>query len=237
MKYVPYFLTSLVVIFTGCATFGTYETARVAPRGTFQGGGAITPVHITTTVDIWTGQKTLGFLFFPIPELSGKIGVSDNFELGARWAFGPGLTATGKYQFLRGPIDGAVSFYGTLYGYSLGGVTLGYYTLEPRFIVSNESPETFPYSVNAGINWTAIFSGAGGQSASAGVLSAVAGVGLPFRLGATRSFRIMPELSLILPLVGSVEAGEASGSVGLLGNFAMSFGVGFGSAGPYEWRW
>ena len=78
-----YFLTFTllaVLLFTGCATFGTYETARTAPQGKFHIGGAITPMHMYTSENGLTDEKELAFLFFPLPEFTAKMGVSQNFD-------------------------------------------------------------------------------------------------------------------------------------------------------------
>lgn len=187
-----------------------------------------------TFEDDLTGEKEFAAIFFPFPEFSAKIGVSENLELGVRWPLGPGMTTTGKYQFLRGPTDGAFSLYGSFYGFTFGGATIFFYGLSPRFIISSEAPNAFPFSANAGISFSGVLAGAEGATASGSTLSAVAGLGLPFRFGATRSFRIMPEFSLTLPIVSTFEAEDVSGSQSLLGNFSISLGFGFTYTGPYE---
>lgn len=220
MKYIP-FLISLLFILTGCAAGGTYETARTAPYGVFQPGGAI---HFATVARSISGENVSSFLFHSIPELSFKYGVADNFDIGARWAFGPVITATSKYQFLNAGTEGAISMYSWLYYYyrSAGGVreTFISFGLEPWIIISNEQPGGFPYSLNAGLNCASSYEGVAGAEATDISITAVGGVGLPIRVGATRCFRIMPELSASVPLVN--------------GRFALSLGVGFTYTGQDE---
>jgi len=211
------------ILVSGCATFGTYETAQTTPKGRLAFGGAITPLHV------YGGGGEAGMLFFPLPELSGKLGVSDNFELGARWGFGPGMTFTGKYCFSRGSMDAAFATYGSLYGLAAGGAGFAIYNLTPRVILSSEAEGSFPFSVNAGLGFSGVFAGAENGTVSGSAFSAVGGFGLPFRVGGRRSTRIMPEFSISLPIISSFESDETSGSEALLGNFSVSVGVGFGS--------
>jgi len=217
-------VVAAVVILGACATFGTYETAQTTARGKFGFGGAITPVHVSGDTNGISSQ------LLPLPEISGKLGVSDNFELGARWGFGPGMTLTGKYCFRRGPLDAALVTYGSLYGMAMEGVSLWIYGVNPRVIVSREAADVFPFSASAGLGFSGVGAGVEGQTASGSVLSAVAGFGLPFRVGEQRDVRFMPEVSLSLPIVSSFQAGGSTGTTSLLGSYSMSLGVGFGFA-------
>jgi hypothetical protein len=217
---------SLLFILTGCAAGGTYETARTAPYGGFQAGGAINFATVERPIDVINerGENLSSFLFYfyPFTELSFKYGVADNFDIGARWVFGPGITA--KYQFLNAGTEGAISMYSWLYYYylSAGGEreTFISFGLEPRIIISNEQPGGFPYSLNAGLNCASSYVGVAGVEGTGMSITAVGGVGLPIRVGATRCFRIMPELSASVPLVN--------------GRSALSLGVGFTYTGQDE---
>jgi len=219
------FALTVAALFVGCATFGTYETAQTAPPGRFLLGGAITAMHYYST------EGSSAALFFPFPEISAKLGVSPTLELGARWAFGPGMTFTGKYQFLKGKLDGAVSLYGSFYGIAVSGASIGFYGLSPRVIFSSEEPGSMPYAFNLGANLQGVAAGAEGTTVSGSAIGLAAGAGLPFRVGAARSARVMPEISLNAPLTSSFKVEEQTGSQSLLGNFTVSLGVGFGAVG------
>lgn len=225
-KYsLPATLFTLVVVLSGCATFGTNETARTIPPGKFAFGGAVTPVFVARGTD----ERT-SFIFFPFPELYGKLGVSDKFEVGMRWGFGPGATFTCKYWFARGMLDAAFAGYGSFYGMSDGRFMYGVYSISPRVILSNEAKGSFPYAVNTGIQFAGVTAGEIGSTVSGSALSVVAGAGLPFRLGSERSLRVMPELSLSLPLLTTLDLGSYGGSSqSLLGSFTVCVGIGLGS--------
>jgi hypothetical protein len=210
-----------IVFLAGCATFGSYETAQTTARGKFGYGVAITPLHVSRDSE---GVRPS---ILPLPELSGRLGVTGNFELGARWGFGPGMTLTGKYLFSHSPVDAAVVAYGSLYGITAGATSLWIYDFSPRVIVSQEVAGAFQYSTNVGLDFAGVAVGVGNESASGNSISLVAGLGLPFRFGEQRDIRFMPELSLSFPVVSSYRA-EGTGSVqNLIGSLAANLGVGF----------
>ncbi len=215
-----------VILMTGCATLGTFETARTAEPGQFQFGGAVTPVHVLSS------EATSGVLFFPFPAIYAKVGVSQGLDLGAVWSFGPGVGLNAKYQFLRGPLDGAILVGGSYYGMSMGGTGFGMYFLNSRFFLSSEQQGSFPFMANAGVNYGGASASGGGATASGGTLSAVAGAGLPFRIGGSRSGRIMPELQVSVPVMTTFSSGEETNTTAMLEGFIASIGVCFGYVGP-----
>jgi len=214
-----------VVLLTGCATFGTFETAQTAAPGQFQFGGALTPVHIISS------EGSNGTVFFPFPTLFTKVGVSEQVDLGATWSFGPGVALNGKYQFMSGPMDGALWLGGSYYGISISGTGFGVYSIGPRLFLSSEREGSFPYMVNFGATYAGASASSEGSSVSGGTLSALLGAGLPFRLGGGRDSRIMPELQVSIPVMSTYEAGEGSNSTALLEGFVASIGICFGYVG------
>ncbi|OYD16092.1 hypothetical protein CH330_03705 [candidate division WOR-3 bacterium JGI_Cruoil_03_51_56] len=210
------------VLMTGCMTIGLYETARTAPPGKFQGGGTLTPLHINVTDDGVAGG------FYPAAELFAKIGLGPNFDIGARWAFGPGMALNAKAQFLKGPLDGAIYLSGSFYGLVEDNKGFGMYSLSPRLILSSETRSGFPFAINGGIRYI-------GKIGGGGTLAAVAGAGLPFRLRGTRSVRIIPELSISLPVFSSSTFKHGGTRIyrysGVEG-FYESFGISCGYVGP-----
>ncbi len=214
-----------VILMTGCATLGSFETARTAEPGQFQFGGAVTPVHFIGS------EEASGALFFPFPALYTRVGVAPGFDLGAVWSFGPGVGLNAKYQFLKGPLDAALYIGGSYYGMSIGGAGFGMYSVSPRFFLSSESRGSFPFMVNAGVNYGGASASGGGSTVSGGTLSVVAGGGLPFRIGGSRSGRIMPELQVSVPVMSTFTSGEESNTTAMLEGFVASIGVCFGSVG------
>jgi len=186
-------------LLTGCYTMGLHETARTAPPGAFEGGGILTPVFVS--LDSGAG----GIVVFPYPELYGKVGLSDNFDLGIRWAFGPGLGVDGKYRFVSKGVEVAARLGTSFYGFYGSGIGIGYYTLSPRVVVSQEPESGLPWAFNAGVDYFGMFASVEQEGAGAGMLSLRAGAGLPFRV--VRSLRIMPEVDVSVPLVGSFSPG------------------------------
>jgi hypothetical protein len=235
----------------GCATFGVFETAQTAPPGGVQVGGAITPLNVVSTqgseygYGYPTGSSVYSY-FGPFASLFAKVGVSERLDLGTTWTFGtatpfqgtdlgyssllgPAVGLNGKYQFLRGATDGALLLSGSYYGVAGEGTSVAYYSIGPRFLFSSERQGSFPYLLNVGANYGGFSSDYDyeGSSTSGGALTALAGAGLPFRLGTDRSVRIMPELQLSIPL----SKDEAWSELGLPDAFVTSIGVSLGYVG------
>ncbi len=229
----------------GCATSGIFETAQTAQPGKFHLGGAVTPFHVISVADNGYGysdEREAYGLFFPCASLFAKVGLSERSDLGTTWSFGnpalfddmylgagwplvPLVGLSWKYQFLRGSTDGAFLLNGSYYGMSrLSGedYSLSYYTIAPRLIVSSEQEGSFPFMLNVGSSYTGVrSSSSGGSSESNNALTALAGAGLPYRLGTDRTVRIMPELQVSIPLSTNDEPWEGPG----LDAFVASIGV------------
>ena len=203
----------------GCATFGIFETAQTAPSGRFQAGAAVTPFIFVV------GEGSAGALFYPLPTLFAKIGLSDNSDLGATWSGGPGLGLNYKYRFGRGRTESALRLNGSFYGVFIDGAGAAVYSFGPRLLFSDERQGSFPWMLNFGAEYLGATAGGDGSSADAGALIALAGVGLPFRVGASRGVRIMPELQLSFPL-GAMTSGSGAVSPTLLGEgFVAMLGI------------
>jgi hypothetical protein len=189
------------------------------------------PIHY---YDMGEGMTTTSF--FPIPVLYARYGISPRFDVGVDWVPGPDLTVNGKWQFTDLKLDGALAVSGSFYGFAFGGTGVGAYSLSPRLILSKEAAESFPWMVNAGVNYGGYVGGTAGLggTVSGNYVSFVAGAGLPFRLGQTRTFRIMPEVSAEVPVSTSVDYAGESASTSLAGMLRVSIGVGFTYVGNDE---
>lgn len=208
----------------GCMGTMLYETARTTPPGKAQFGGSLTPVHIVATGD------GIGGTFIPLPDLFVKLGVAPGFDLGARWAFGPGITVNGKAQFMRGKVDGAFHLAGNFTGIFVGGGGFGAATLAPRVILSSEPPGGFPFAANAGLSYTGVFAGGDGETASGGTLGAVAGFGLPFRLGAKKTLVLQPEVGVGIPILAGASYSGETEFIEALNALSINAGINFGYA-------
>lgn len=217
------------VMLPGCFTFGISETARTTPQGGFQVIGSLTPYHLSVVPDEEAAQ-----VFFPLPELKAKFGLGDRVDMGVSWAFGPGLGLNVKSQFVEGPVDAAVHLGGSLYGMGLADVFFGVYEASPRIIVSSERAGSFPFCLNAGVKYQGIVAGAEGETATGGVLSGVGGGGLPFRFGNARAIRLMPEVSISVPVLANYAAEEESGTDFIFEGFTASLGFSIGYVGADE---
>jgi len=234
----------------GCATFGVFETAQTAPPGRFHLGGAVTPLHIVSVTNNGYGystERSAYTLFFPCATLFAKVGLSDRVDLGTTWSFGnpalfegidlgttwpfgPQVGLNGKFQFLRGSTDGALLLSGSYYGIAGEDYSLSYYSIGPRLLVSSEQEGSFHYMLNVGASYTGVRAGDGYGSEDDGALTALAGAGLPFRLGTDRTVRIMPELQVSIPLSTSDETWSGPS----LDAFVASIGVSIGYVGAEE---
>ncbi|NPV13653.1 hypothetical protein HPY86_01810 [candidate division WOR-3 bacterium] len=201
-----------LIILSGCSAFRIYETAQTTPPGRFALSGTFTPISISSSIFKYKYNEVL---VLPIPALSLRMGITDNFDLGLNFD-GPSIggTVTGKCRLLRGPLDGALAAYGSAYIIPVLRYAFSLYRLESRFIISRETPGVFLFSASARLKCM----GALGSFES---LSGMLGFGLPFRLGKQRSFRIMPGLSIDIPIYPGINTGN---------DLHMDIGVGFGYA-------
>jgi hypothetical protein len=202
-------LISFVLLFTGCISFTNFETAQTAAPGRFQFGGSFSPIVILSSE---TGG---GSVILPFADLSAKIGLTDRFDIGARWVLPFGMYLNTKYQFLKNNIDGALFVEGSYYG-AVGEDNTAYYTVTPAIIFSREKPGQFPFSILLGL----FNQGTGSTNTSA----IKANLGFPFRIGAQHSIRVMPEIG-ILRTFGE----EITGIWENQGSTIFQLGVGFSS--------
>jgi hypothetical protein len=184
---------------SGCLSTTLYETARVCPPGTAE-------MTVASTPFFWRTESTL-FVFEqwnrPGPELSVRMGLSEAFGVGVRLILAPGACLTAKYQFLREPIDVALT--GAAYGYifAAADAASGQLGAYGGLLASSERPDHVPFSAQAILRYDcrrvgSAFSG----SYSSDVVGASLGAGIPVRMGLGRSgaLRIHPAASVNLPL-------------------------------------
>jgi hypothetical protein len=198
-------LASLVVLglllsLPGCLSTTLYETARVCPPWDAE-------VTLASTPWLWRSESTRFVLEqwydAPGPELSVRVSPFRNLDVGVRVIPAPGGCITTKYQFLRAPVDVAVTAAGFAYMFAAidaGGRWLGAYG---GLLASNEVAGRVPFSVQALLRYEYTDVGSYfSNSYKAGLWAASLGAGVPVRVNVGRSgaLRIHPAASINLPL-------------------------------------
>jgi len=212
-----------IILTSGCATTGLYETGRTARPGAFQFGGALPLVRLSPSSQ---GVRTQ---FVPSPWAFARIGLMHRFDVGLSWMIGPGFGLGAKYQFLDRPQDAALCAHGSFYGLSgeAGGFA-GWYRAGSRVVLSSEEKDAFPYALNAGVDLIRVVSGEDNVPSGA-VLALGVGFGLPWRLEHRRSFRFLPEVEFRVPIIRTGHLGTAEGyfsrleGTTLTAGFALSY--------------
>ena len=199
-------ILSSVCLLGGCITMGLHETARTTPKGKVECGVIAAPLIVVqgteSTVEEWP------VIVMPYSELSANIGLSDNSDIGFRWAFNPGIGINGKYRLACGGVDVAARLGASFYYYPFGLLSAGNdwtcYSLSPRIVVSREPESGLGWAFNAGLDYYGMSLIAGAEEITGRELVFLgAGAGLPFR--PFKSVRLMPEVDVSLPLQGSVD--------------------------------
>ncbi len=202
-------LAGSLLLFINCFTVTNFETAQTAGSGNFEFGGSFSPVMMLAN------QSGSNAVILPFADISAKLGITDRFDIGARWALPFGIYANTKYQFLRNGIDGALFLEGSYFG-PLTGSDAGFYTINPAVIFSREQEGTFPFSVLLGF----FTIGIGSENTTA----LKANIGFPFRIGNNRSVRIMPEIGILHSFGEEIDIFSDNE-----GSTIFQFGVGFRS--------
>jgi hypothetical protein len=194
-------MLSSACLFSGCMTTAVQETARTAPRGGFEGGVSLTPVFFAL------GPADRGLGWTPAAEWYSKFGLSDNFDLGLRFGNGSG-GLIGKYRLMSDGVEVAARL-GASLGVTLVGSLLGslrpaiaWGSVSPRVIASREPEHGLPWAFSVGLDYNGLTYPIGEARAGTDWLDLKAGVGLPYHVHG--AVRLMPEIGLALPLVGSL---------------------------------
>jgi hypothetical protein len=179
----------------------TYETARTAPTGKFEIGGGTTPLEMNADAD-GKGCKVV-----PHSEVWGRVGVAPNWDIGARWGFGTGVTLTSKYRFINQKVEGAMSFLGTCRHIVSGHTFTTTWEVTPQAIVSREVPGRFPFAVCVGLDYFRVRVGIDSLRGNGNALGAVIGFGVPLHLGPSDGVRLMPQVVVSLPFLAWTDRG------------------------------
>ena len=213
----------------GCPSVSTMGSSRTLDQGR---------VEFMVAPGVYGASVGEGVATFPQIEVGARYGITDKFEMGAKaWLLGAGVDA--KVALIR-PLSPASGFNLSL------NPALSYISLSGGTDTGNASstllhihlPVLVGYRFGAGhevvvgprIVDTLLLANAGGNTAAANAISIGSSVGLRLRLG--NGFRIMPEFSVIVPVIGSSAAGTSSAGGGTL--FQAGLGFMFGDDGGLE---
>lgn len=224
---------AVAAMLVGCASTSTMGLARTLNKGAVQGwvapsGGAV----------ITTGSGG-GVAAYPMVEGGVRFGITDNIEFGTRLGFS-GIAVDGKFALLR-PLGTDFGFNLSLnpqvqvVGFGAGNVFLAALSFHLPVLMGFDF---FGHELVLGpkIIDQVIFGGSGnnmnGTSNSAALNLVYVGGSLGFAIRVAGAFRIMPEVSVAAPVIGS-GGGQTSA---FFGGLIFQAGVGFlfGSANSYD---
>jgi hypothetical protein len=205
---------------SGCVSIGGVQTADTLGKGNFQ--FAVEP-------GVWgaaaIAEDVDGFLL-PHVDFTARYGVSDTVDIGAR--FGSSLLELQSKFLLTDPSDTgkAISLAPSVAGIFVGageGVG-GYANVQIPLLIGLKTSGGSEFVLGPRIA-DSIFFGSGGDGGGiANILSVGASIGYAARVG--EGFRIMPEVALLVPVVGTVSAnGESDAAAGFTGGL-LQFKVG-----------
>ncbi len=225
-------LGAVGTMLTGCATTSTFGLARTLNKGAVQGWVAPSGGAIIVTAPRVAVQG------YPLVEGGFRAGLTDNIELGARLGFG-GIAVEGKFGLIRSPtmdsgfnlsLNPQVQFVGfpvpataTTAGGFVGALSLH---LPVLFGIDFKGHELIfgPRVIDQ------ILFGSGTGTAVANLVYFGGTIGFAIRIAP--GFRILPEVSVSAPVIGSA-GGNTNAAFGAI-IFQAGVGFLFGSAHQYE---
>jgi len=236
-------------LLTGCPSVSTFGLARTLNQGAVQGwvapgGGAS---FVSTTSGTSTATATAAY---PVLEGGVRYGITDRVELGGRLGFS-GVSVDGKFGLVRSPnmehgvnlsLDPGVGFIG--YGASAGSgssssstfIGVLNLTLPVLFGIDFGGHELVlgPRLIDQ-VFFGNVASSSGGTSASGSGTGDVLYVGgsIGFAIRASAAVRIIPEVSVGVPVWASFDQSSTSSGFGGLA-FQGGVAIVFGSSNQYE---
>lgn len=226
-------LLSVVLMMSGCASVSTMGLARTLNQRAVQGwvgpsGGGVIALPASP-------GGTAASLGYPLVEGGVRIGVTDHFELGGKLGFS-GIGIEGKVAFVRTPtmdsgvnvsINPGVTFVGAGFGNIFAGTLTFHLPVLIGIDFSGHELVIGPRLIDQ-----LFFGGVGTSGAAVNLIYAGGSVG--FAVKVSPGFRILPELSVGVPVFGSVAGSTATalGGGGLI--FQAGLGFLFGTNDQYE---
>ncbi len=226
-RYVAGAALWMSVLGTGCVSISHVQTADTLGEGHFQ--FAIEPGAAGAAV-LSSSDVGGGSIYYPHVDLALRYGITDRVDLGVR--FGSSLVELQSKFLLTSPEDPtkAISLAPSLMGLFLGSGendALGsYINVAVPVLVGLKSSGGSEFVLGPRVTLTNLSLGAGSSSGSVTIISAGASVGYALRV--SEGFRLMPEIGVSIPLVGSVDTNTTDSEVlsGFDGGF-LQFKLGF----------
>lgn len=200
-----FFLLCAALAVTGCASISNLQMADTLGRGGFQVG--IEPgVWAATSTNPATSTSTSNAAWLPHVDVSARFGVSEGVDLGLRAGMSF-LELQSKFLFTKpGDKHLAVSIAPTIGGLVLGGSSNtsssigGILNIGLPVLIGIKTSNGSEFVIGPRLQSMVLFAGATTGGAVVG-LGAGSSVGFAWRL--SDNFGLMPEVSVVVPLVGA----------------------------------
>ena len=227
-------LTSLC----GCASITNLKTARALDKGEYE---------LTVAMDFGgiAADNLSGWLYYPEFEFAGRFGVTDGFDLGFKLSSYLGVELDATVQLVRGnfslALASGVGFAAPLISFqdvNTGDVVSVPVHLDLLAGLSFGEGSQLVFGPGLYAFFTLAESASGDRSTNADAITLLGGgtLGVSFALSPT--LRLMPEIDVYFPLVGTINSASAflgTNSVNGAWVYAFALGVTFGN-GPKEGR-
>ncbi|WP_224360535.1 hypothetical protein [Hyalangium versicolor] len=209
------------VLSTGCVSISQVQTADTLGTGKFQ--FAIEPGMAGAAVFAQDDTSIDGSVYYPHVDLGLRYGVADRVDLGVR--FGSSLVELQTKFLLTHPNDPdkAISLAPSamaLLG-SIGEDELSYINLALPVLVGFKTSGGSEFVLGPRVSLARV----GVDDTSVSIISAGASVGYALRVA--EGFRLMPEVAVSYPLIGSVDTSSDSDVVGGFNGGFVQFKLGF----------
>ncbi len=187
---------------SGCATFGTMQTASTVGRG---------HTRVALEPSMWGAATPDGTALVPVVTLSAEHGLSDQVDIGGRVGTS-GFELWGKLQ-LTPPLSPVIlSLAPSAGGFALvgsgGGGGILFFQLPVLVGIRVGGSELV---LGPKIHDWMLIGSSGGTNGSGNLVSVGGTLGFALRLGP--GFRIMPEIAVLRPVVASVTAGTGDNTL------------------------
>ncbi|XXF77150.1 hypothetical protein P2318_29465 [Myxococcaceae bacterium GXIMD 01537] len=211
---------AVLAMSSGCIAVGSMQTADTLGQGNFQ--FAVEP-------GVWGVAAIANDVegaVLPHVDFAARYGLTDTVDIGAR--FGSSLLEIQSKFLLTDPNDPgkAISLAPSIAGIFVGageGVG-GYANVALPLLIGLKTGGGSEFVLGPRINNTIVFAGGDGNTGIGNSLSVGASVGYAARVG--EGFRVMPEISMLVPLVQSISVnGESDAAAGFAGGL-IQFKVG-----------
>lgn len=214
----------LVILFvaTGCASLNAAQTANTLGKGGLQFG-------LEPAVEALSGSNGLSSTYVPRVDLALRYGITDTIDIGGK--VGSSLfEVNAKFQFTDPRNKGLVlslapSLGGIVFGSA--GNTAGAFTVKVPLLIGFGVGDGNQVVLGPNIQDIIVEgSNSDGTSGIANEFGLGASVGFVFKAG--EGFRLMPEVGILVPLVGTSASNGSSTSAGISSaGFLWQFGLTF----------